>query len=171
MGKKSKRARAKDTNVDEEQLSRTMLDFAMDMRKKCPLKIYSVKEELGTFKALCGCSVIIAMKLWFLLCTHMIPDPSIKINVHHFIWALFFMKHYPTEEVACATMGGLSSAIDPKTLRKYVRVVIYHLAALETVVVSTMYSIDRSVYYLFVLMLFFVSHVPHTDQFRGPPRR
>jgi hypothetical protein len=38
----------------------------------------------------------------------------------HLLWMLYFLKCYPKEGPGCAAVGGLRSAIDPKTMRKWV---------------------------------------------------
>ena len=57
-------------------------------------------------------------------------------QILHLLWALFFMKCYPTEEPACAAAGGQRGAVDPKTLRKYIWPFIVAIADLESHVVS-----------------------------------
>ncbi len=45
------------------------------------------------------------------------------------------MHVYPSEKVACSTVGGSNGAIDPKTLRKYIWPIIEGIASLEQYVV------------------------------------
>ena len=88
-----------------------------------------------------GCTPCVAIILWQMIdaSKHLFgsPSPMSDLRIIHFLWALYWMKHYPTEATACAIMGGCSKVIDPKTMRKYVWFVIYALASLEEVVVST----------------------------------
>ena len=49
------------------------------------------------------------------------------------------MHNYPKQSVACEKMGGYRGALDPKTFRKYVWIVITAIAHLKPVVVSVLY--------------------------------
>jgi len=63
-----------------------------------------------------------------------------KGQILHILWALYFMKCYPTEEPACAAAGGQRRAGDQKILRKYIWPFIAAIANLETHVVSELFS-------------------------------
>jgi hypothetical protein len=65
-----------------------------------------------------------------------VPPPPHERQIHHLLWALFFMKCYPTEELACITAGGPRRAVDQKTLRKHIWPFIIAIADLESHVVS-----------------------------------
>ncbi len=54
----------------------------------------------------------------------------------HLLWALHFMKTYPKQGPACATVGAPAGAVDAKTFRKWVWAFIRTIAELEEVVVS-----------------------------------
>jgi hypothetical protein len=54
--------------------------------------------------------------VWSLI---MVQQWSLPIDVCHFIWALYFLKVYPTWDVA----AGFCKA-DPKTVKKYVEFMI-----------------------------------------------
>ena len=89
------------------------------------------------FRSFFGCSAEVAVTLWTtqaqcLLLPH-------EGQILHLLWALFFMKCYPTEEPACAAAGGQRGAVDPKTLRKYIWPFIVAIADLESHVVSKVY--------------------------------
>ena len=72
-------------------------------------------------------------------------------QISHLLWALYFMKCYPTEETACVAAGGHAGAIDPKTLRKYIWPFIEAITNLEPYVVSVMnYCFD---FYLVIFLL------------------
>lgn len=96
--------------------------------------------EIAKFKEWFGCSPRVACYLWEMLedCKQLYDKdhPTAHITRAHLLWALFYMKQYPTEGVCCAAVGGRSGAIDPKTLRKYVWFIIDAIADLEEVVVS-----------------------------------
>jgi len=63
----------------------------------------------------------------------LLPD---KGHPKHLLWALHFMKAYPKQGPACATVGASSGAVDAKTFRKWVWAFIKAIAELEEVVVS-----------------------------------
>ena len=52
------------------------------------------------------------------------------------LWALHFMKNYPKQQGGCASAGGSSGAIDPKTYSKYLWPFIDAIAYLEQHLVS-----------------------------------
>ena len=62
-----------------------------------------------------------------------LPDQGQILNL---LWALIFMKCYPTEDTARAATGGRTEAIDPKTNQKYIWPFIKAIAKLEPYVVS-----------------------------------
>ena len=96
-----------------------------------------------------GCGAEGAVEVWnALVCFAVLPDEG---QILHLLWALYFMKCYPTEETACAAAGGHTGAIDPKTLRKYIWPFIEAIANLEPYVVSVMhYCFD---FYLVIFLL------------------
>ena len=61
-----------------------------------------------------------------------LPDQG---QILHLLWALYFMKSYPTEETAWTATGGHTGAIDPKTHQKYIWPFIEAIANLEPNVV------------------------------------
>ena len=86
------------------------------------------------FHAFFGCGAKIAFSAWNLLIEYILLSEEAAIV--HLLWALFFMKVYPTEEPTCDTAGGHGGAIDPKTLCKYIWPIIEGFANLESFVVS-----------------------------------
>jgi hypothetical protein len=65
-----------------------------------------------------GCGLDVALMAWQMLNAYkFFPDSSTLVLL---LWALFFMKCYPTEDHACLTVGGSQRAIDPKTLCKHI---------------------------------------------------
>ncbi len=59
-----------------------------------------------------------------------------KSKPKHLLWALYFLKVYPREGPGCSAVGGSKSAIDPKTMRKWVWLFFEHIAELADHVVS-----------------------------------
>ena len=81
-----------------------------------------------------GCNAKVALICWEMLISFaLLPGEG---QILHPLWALFFMKVYPSENVACATAGGSLGAIDPKTLWKYGWPIIEAMANLEPFVLS-----------------------------------
>ena len=70
------------------------------------------------FHAFFGCGAEVVFTELNLLGKYMLLPEEAAIV--HLLWALFFTKVYPTKEPACATTGGCSGSIDPKTLHKYI---------------------------------------------------
>ena len=81
-----------------------------------------------------GASATTALQVWNLLNKfHYLPHEA---QILHLLWTLFFMKVYPSQNVANATAGVWEGAIDPKTLCKYLWPMIEAIANLEQHVVS-----------------------------------
>ena len=97
----------------------------------------SESSEDHRFRAFFGCSAEVAARLWAMLVECLLLPHQGQIL--HLLWALFFMKCYPTEEPACAAAGGQRGAVDPKTLRKYIWPFIVAIADLESHLVSYLY--------------------------------
>jgi hypothetical protein len=100
-----------------------------------------------TFKSLFGCSIYIAFMLWeYLLMYHNKPpfDGFVPIegSVVNMLWALCFLKLYPTESQMAAWFGA-----DRNTIRKYVWLYINYLADMSDWKVSE---------YLFLQCFFFL---------------
>ena len=97
----------------------------------------SESSEDRRFCSFFGCSGEVAVRLWTMLVQCLLLPH--KGQILHLLWALFFMKCYPTEEPECAAAGGQRGAVDPKTLRKYIWPFIVAIADLESRVVSKVY--------------------------------
>jgi hypothetical protein len=54
----------------------------------------------------------------------------------HLLWALYFLKCYPKEGPGCTVVGGSKGAIDPKTMRKWVWLLLERICKLADHVVS-----------------------------------
>ena len=96
--------------------------------------IGSNKSEDHRFRSNFGCSVEVAVEVWnALVHDAILPDQGQSL---HLLWALYFMKRYPTKETACTATGGHTGAIDPKTHQKYIWPFLEAIANLEPYVVS-----------------------------------
>jgi hypothetical protein len=112
-------------------------DFVLigkDIQNKSGRRIRSSMTEERTFCEFFGTTKVVVAKLWDLLSQwQIIPEDG---TIDHIMWALFFMRAYPKEAVACSTVGGLGGAIDPKTLQKCIWPFIHAIAGLQSEVVS-----------------------------------
>ena len=81
------------------------------------------------FHAFFGCGVEVAIILVNLL--NEFTFPPHKTQIMHLLWALHFMKCYPTEQPACAAAGGSKGAINPNTICKYIWPVIEAMTKME----------------------------------------
>ena len=75
--------------------------------------------------------------MWRHYCIHCVgkclPEDG---RIIHILWALHFMKNYPKQQGGCASAGGSSGAIDPKTYSKYLWPFIDAIAYVEQHLVS-----------------------------------
>ncbi len=83
------------------------------------------------FRSHYGCSPTVVMKCWDLMQTHKILPDEKGLKPIHLLWALLFLKVYPTG-TPLATMTKASE----KTTRKWVWAMVESIAALEMHVVS-----------------------------------
>ena len=90
--------------------------------------------QLLHFRDTFGCHVLVSLTAWKMLLDYGFDD--VTVNMAHFLWGLYYMKHYPKEGQGCSTVGGSGGAVDPKTLRKYVWLIMSAIASLESLVVS-----------------------------------
>jgi hypothetical protein len=89
------------------------------------------------FCELFGVSIGIVLQVW-----HMLDDGGLlleKTKPKHLLWTLYFMKVYPQEAPACSAVGGSGGAVDPKTLRKWVWLIMKRIAKLADNVVSNIF--------------------------------
>ena len=89
-----------------------LLVIARNMWNRENKKVRSEKTEDRIFRDTFGCGAIIALRMW-----EMISDADLLPTngcLHHFLWALMFMKVYGKE----MTMYAHAGAINPKTWRK-----------------------------------------------------
>ena len=107
-----------------------LLVIARNMWNRENKKVRSEKTEDRNFRETFGCGAIIALRTW-----EMISDADLLPTngcLHHFLWALMFMKVYGKEMTMCALAG----AIDPKTWRKWTWLFVTAISDLEPLVVS-----------------------------------
>lgn len=120
-----------------------------DIQNRSGHRVGAELSEEDRYKEFFGCRAEIALIVWSLLTKHCLLPDAAKLN--HFLWALFFMKIYPREKVACALAGASGGAIDPKTLRKYVWPMIRSIADLEQYLVCTFKCCIRFVFVVLIL--------------------
>jgi hypothetical protein len=63
-----------------------------------------------------------------------------KSKPKHLLWTLYFLKVYPREAPGCSAVSGTKGATDPKTLQKWVWLLIERIAELADEVVSIFLS-------------------------------
>ena len=109
----TKRAHADEPSVQDVYI------FGKDIQNCLPHEAFSPKAtEDCCFCLFFGCGLDVALMAWQMLNAYkFFPDSSTLVLL---LWALFFMKCYPTEDHACLTVGGIQRAIDPKTLCKHI---------------------------------------------------
>ncbi len=104
-----------------------------EVQNRSGQNINSTMTEDRRFRDFFGAGAMVALAAWNLLTVNdFLPEGG---TILHFLWALYFMKVYPKQGVACAAAGGSGGAVDPKTFRKFVWPFIYALAELESIVV------------------------------------
>lgn len=96
--------------------------LGLELWKRAP-GLSKVQRE-RSFSALFGSSPSVCSRAWSLI-SHTLPNGSRPI---HLLWSLLFLKIYANEAVNSALTGA-----DPKTFRKWVKLVIEALASLKVV--------------------------------------
>ena len=95
--------------------------------EKDPFKDRAPKGSERRFRALFGCAPVVAFSLWkYLISIKLLPVGG---TMTHLLWALMFLKVYPTDE----TMQALTGGADTKTMRKWIE---YFLDAMDLLVPS-----------------------------------
>ena len=106
-----------------------LLNKARILMHKDPFKERAPQTEITHFRALFGCAPWIALTAWNLLVEHnLLPDNG---TMYHFLWALIYLKAYPTELNLKKLIGQ-----DTKTIQKYVDPMLEAIASLEPFIVS-----------------------------------
>jgi hypothetical protein len=107
---------------------------ARDIQNRMSRAVGTTDREARHFREFFGTPVDAVEIVWDLLVREsLLPE---KGHPKHLLWALHFMKTYPKQGPACATVGASAGAVDAKTFRKWVWAFIRAIAELEEVVVS-----------------------------------
>ena len=107
---------------------------ARDIQNRVSRVVGTAGREARHFREFFGTPVEAVEIVWdLLLRDSLLPE---KGRPKHLLWALHFMKAYPKQGPACATVGASAGAVDAKTFRKWVWAFIRAIAELEEVVVS-----------------------------------
>ena len=105
------------------------------------------------FREFFGVSAMVAISVWRRLSrTSQIPFGG---EPKHLLWALLFMKVYPTEGIMCKLIGIKC----PKTFRGRVKDFIEAIADLESDVVSYSFNFCFVFLYIYLYFLFFLDSV------------
>ena len=110
---------------------------ARDIQNRTSQNAGTAAMEDRRFRELFGTSISIVLQVW-----HMMDDGGLlpkKTKPKHLLWTLYFMKVYPREAPACSAVGGSGGAVDPKTLRKWVWLIMERIAKLADDVVSNIF--------------------------------
>ena len=107
---------------------------ARDIQNRMSRAVGTTDREARHFREFFGTPVDAVEIVWDLLVREsLLPEKGCP---KHLLWALHFMKAYPKQGPACATVGASAGAVDAKTFRKWVWAFIRAIAELEEVVVS-----------------------------------
>ena len=99
-----------------------------------PYKERAPKSEDRKFRALFGCSPAVVLALWELLeSSDLVPAGG---RLLHLLWALLFVKVYPTEETLVTLCGHPGGNPERKTLRKWILLFMEAISYLTDQVVS-----------------------------------
>ena len=117
--------------LESDDTNQTTNYVATVARKILGLKgvVFVSEKEYRKFCDYFGCNFDTAVALWVLLTKH--ADIG-KATVEHMLWALLFMKVYSIESVMC----GLVGHPDPKTFRKWTKLMIEQISSLQEFLVS-----------------------------------
>ena len=120
--------------------------IAKGVQNRSGQKTCSDLTEDRRFREYFGVSVHVAVIAWSLLVEHK-KLPSQEEgggDIEHLLWTMYFLFCYPKTQQGCSAAGGTdergTGAVDPKTWRKYIWLMIYALADLESEVVSAGFS-------------------------------
>ena len=94
-------------------------------------KLLSGSPKDRRFRAIFGVSAQVAVTAWSMMEVHSVLPPNPKFV--HFLWALAFMRTYPANDT---TLSCLMGGSDPKTIGKYVWLLVRSLYELNETVVS-----------------------------------
>ena len=107
---------------------------ARDIMNRVGRKVGSAALEDRRFREHFGAPFEIVRMVWDMMEeVHLLPE---KCEPKHLLWTLYFLKCYPKEGPGCAAVGGSKGAIDPKTMRKWVWLLLERIGELADEVVS-----------------------------------
>ena len=107
---------------------------ARDIMNRVGRKVGSAAVEDRRFREHFGAPFEIVRMVWDMMEeVHLLPE---KCEPKHLLWTLYFLKCYPKEGPGCAAVGGSKGAIDPKTMRKWVWLLLERIGELADEVVS-----------------------------------
>lgn len=111
-----------------------------------PYKERAPGTEDKKFRALFGASPVVVLRLWNLITTNSeLPSGG---RLVHLLWALIFVKVYPTEETLVKLCGDPSGTPDRKTTRKWIRLFLEAICRCIDDVVSVVVREQQQVLYL-----------------------
>jgi hypothetical protein len=125
---------ADDDDDDDFDIESIFRRDARDIQNRTSRAVGTVAMEDRRFRELFGASISIVLHVWSAMeeCG-LLPKKS---RPKHLLWTLYFLKVYPREAAGCSAVGGGGGAIDPKTLRKWVWLMIERIGELADDVVS-----------------------------------
>jgi hypothetical protein len=119
-----------DNNVSNNDVSNIDVVFldTQDIMNKVSRKVGMVTMEDNQFRSFFSTQMEIINIVW-----NMLEEGSLrpkKSKPKHLLWALYFLKIYPREGPRRFTVGGSKVAINPKTMRKWVWLILERIAKL-----------------------------------------
>ena len=87
-----------------------------NIQNKSGRPIGSIGTEDRHFREFFGAGPFVVADVWTLMADHDLIPPDGEIK--HLLWTLHFLKAYPKQATVCSTVGGSTSAIDPKTFQR-----------------------------------------------------
>ncbi len=112
---------------------------AWDIMNCVRRKVGTAAREDRRFCKHFGAPFTIMQKVWDVLEEgDLLPK---KGEPKHLLWTLYFLKSYPKEGPGCAAVGGSKSAINPKTMHKWVWLSLERSCELADQVVSLFFTL------------------------------
>jgi hypothetical protein len=160
------------SDEDGESDDAVFLRAARDIMNRVGRKVGSAAVEDRRFREHFGAPFEIVRMVWDMMGEgHLLPEKS---ESKHLLWTLYFLKCYPKEGPGCATVGGSKGAIDPKTMRKWVWLLLERIGELADEVVSAFFPSRPSGIVISPRPPLLPSSSPShetTDQLQEPSRR
>ena len=107
---------------------------ARDIQNRTSRIVGTAQMEDRRFRELFGARMEIVVHIWVMMEKDDLLPPKSKPK--HLLWTLYFLKCYPKEGPGCAAVGESKGAIDPKTMRKWVWLLLERIGELADEVVS-----------------------------------